>query len=120
MFDKSEDKAYSKGGIAELDLDALLRLRAHVDDCIEHQQERKRKEAVGKVRELAEECGLTAEELLRMAVPASGRKRPSKEPRYANPDDPTQTWSGLGRHPVWFREKLEAGVKPEDLLIARG
>lgn len=35
--------------------------------------------------------------------------------KYKNPDNPKQTWSGMGRKPAWFIAQLEAGKKPEGL-----
>jgi len=40
-------------------------------------------------------------------------------PKYRNPENPAQTWSGRGKHPVWFDEALKKkGVTAESLLIA--
>lgn len=39
-------------------------------------------------------------------------------PKYRNPDDASQTWSGRGKRPVWFVEALKKrGVTAESLLI---
>lgn len=35
--------------------------------------------------------------------------------KYKNPNNPKQTWSGMGRKPAWFIAHLEAGKKPEGL-----
>ncbi|WP_299681372.1 H-NS histone family protein [uncultured Roseobacter sp.] len=35
--------------------------------------------------------------------------------KYENPDNPKQTWSGMGRKPAWFIAHLEAGKKLEGL-----
>lgn len=40
-----------------------------------------------------------------------------KQPKYRNPDDEHQTWSGLGRRPDWFNKALNEGNQPEDMLI---
>ncbi|KJZ26103.1 histone-like nucleoid-structuring protein H-NS [Tritonibacter mobilis] len=48
----------------------------------------------------------------------SRRGRVPKAPaKYANPEDPTQTWSGRGRKPIWVREALEAGKSLEEFEI---
>lgn len=40
-------------------------------------------------------------------------------PKYSNPENPAQTWSGRGKHPVWFNQALKKrGVTAESLLIA--
>ena len=38
-------------------------------------------------------------------------------PKYANPQDPTMTWTGRGRKPRWVQESLESGKELDDLLI---
>lgn len=39
-------------------------------------------------------------------------------PKYRNPKDHTQTWTGRGRTPTWMAEALkERGAKKEDFLI---
>lgn len=39
------------------------------------------------------------------------------KPKYRNPADPTQQWSGRGRQPLWFAAAVKAGKKDKDLLI---
>lgn len=43
-------------------------------------------------------------------------KKPSK-PKYADPSDPTKTWTGKGRQPNWYREAIEKGIDPSQLEI---
>lgn len=37
--------------------------------------------------------------------------------RYRDPQNPFNTWSGKGRPPQWFKERLESGVAPEAMEI---
>jgi len=37
--------------------------------------------------------------------------------KYANPDDPSQTWTGRGRQPKWLVAKIKAGNKIDRFLI---
>jgi DNA-binding protein H-NS len=39
-------------------------------------------------------------------------------PKYVNPDNPAQTWSGRGRRPAWLDDALEAGHDLESLIIS--
>jgi len=77
------------------------------------------REKIGKVREkitaLAKAEGFTIEELF---GGRAGRKtrRPAK-PKFRNPADHAQTWSGRGKRPRWFSAALTAGKKEKDLLI---
>jgi DNA-binding protein H-NS len=39
-------------------------------------------------------------------------------PKYRNPEDPSQTWTGRGKRPLWFVAALKKrGVTAESLLI---
>lgn len=52
----------------------------------------------------------------------SGRERrpyPPVRPKYRNPKNPAQTWSGRGKLPRWLSPQLRAGRKLEDFLIDR-
>jgi DNA-binding protein H-NS len=39
-------------------------------------------------------------------------------PRYRNPDNPAETWSGKGKRPAWLEAALAAGKTLESLEIA--
>ncbi|MFP3384977.1 H-NS family nucleoid-associated regulatory protein [Tritonibacter sp. SIMBA_163] len=40
-----------------------------------------------------------------------------RAPRYANPEDPSQTWTGRGRKPFWLIEAVQSGVSMEELEL---
>ncbi|MDR3389297.1 MAG: H-NS histone family protein [Rudaea sp.] len=93
-----------------------------LDDLIQRAQSRKQelgKERASKVRAklatLAKAEGFAIEELF-----GGGRgkktRRPAK-PKFRNPADHSQTWSGRGKRPRWFNAALSAGKKEKDLLI---
>ncbi len=46
-----------------------------------------------------------------------GKARGKVKPKYRNPGDATQTWSGRGKRPRWFHAAIAAGKKEKDLLI---
>lgn len=46
---------------------------------------------------------------------AAGSKVP---PKYRNPADPEQTWTGRGKQPRWLAAEVAKGKKVEDFLIA--
>lgn len=45
-------------------------------------------------------------------------RRATVAPKYRNPDNPQETWSGRGRKPRWMTAALKAGKKMRDLKIA--
>ena len=63
------------------------------------------------------------EERLRKIGTASNyqgrRPYPQVLPKYQNPENHAETWSGRGRQPRWVQAQLKAGKKLEDFLIGR-
>ena len=45
------------------------------------------------------------------------RPYPPVRPKYSNPKNPAETWSGRGRLPRWLRPQLRGGRKLDDFLI---
>ncbi|WP_410315946.1 H-NS family nucleoid-associated regulatory protein [Klebsiella pneumoniae] len=45
-----------------------------------------------------------------MLVPLKSEKRPKGEPVYRDPDNPFNTWTGIGKRPAWLTAKLDAGI----------
>jgi len=56
----------------------------------------------------------TAEKTSRKVAKGPKTKAP---PKYKNPTDASQTWTGKGRQPQWFKDAMAAGQSPEALEI---
>ncbi|MFA5538555.1 MAG: H-NS histone family protein [Gemmobacter sp.] len=100
--------------LGQMSLQELKDLRTRVDKAINGYKERKRKEALAELEEKARALGFTFEELTGVPIP---RKRSPVAPKYANPANPAETWSGRGRKPRWFEAALASGKTREDLEI---
>jgi DNA-binding protein H-NS len=44
-------------------------------------------------------------------------RRRAVHPKYQNPDNPTDTWSGRGRKPKWIEDQLASGKSLDALVI---
>jgi DNA-binding protein H-NS len=66
------------------------------------------------LEELARAKGFSFAELTGSTVV---RKRAPATPKYANPADKSDTWSGRGRKPRWFEAALSNGMTAQDLSI---
>lgn len=113
----------------------IERLSARELDALIHKA-KKRKSALGKrkpaaavrrkVMALAKSEGYTIDELFggAKAAPkarkaAAPRKAAKKvAPKYRNPDNPKDTWTGRGKQPRWLAAQTSQGRKLEDFLIA--
>lgn len=51
------------------------------------------------------------------AKAAKGRSLGKVAPKYRNPANPQETWTGRGRQPRWLAGEIAAGKKVEDFLI---
>lgn len=47
------------------------------------------------------------------------RQYPAVRPKYRNPKNPAETWSGRGKLPRWLRPQLRHGRKLDDFLISQ-
>ena len=73
----------------------------------------------------AAQAGYTIEEVLGTsgAAPAAQAKKPARRrlgkvaPKYRDPENKRNTWSGRGRMPLWLVEKTRHGRSPADYLI---
>lgn len=93
----------------------LLKLRSDVDTAIAVAEKREKKEALKAAEKAAAEFGFSLSEISGGAK--GGGKKPKAAPKYKNPDNPEDTWSGRGRKPKWVHEAIAKGVDISDLEI---
>jgi DNA-binding protein H-NS len=96
-----------------MDLKEMRELRAKLDRAINSYEDRKRREALAAIEEAARVHGFNLADL----TGGKPRRTGTVAPKYANPQDPTMTWTGRGRKPRWVQDSLESGKELEDLLI---
>ncbi len=97
-----------------LSLKELKDLQSQVAKAVSSFEDRRKKEAIADLEEMARAKGFTLAELTGAPVV---RKRSPAVAKYANPADSSDTWSGRGRKPRWFVAALAAGKRPEDVAI---
>lgn len=101
-----------------IDLDAmtikeLQELISEANSTIERKQEDEKKKLLSEMRQMAEDRGFDYDEL----TGAKKKERKRAAPKYQNPDNLKQTWSGMGRQPKWIEEQLASGKSLQDLEI---
>jgi len=98
-----------------MSLKDLMELEAKVQAAISEAKDRERIELKQKIEEMASESGFSVEELfVRSRASLKGR---TVAPKYINPDNRAETWTGRGRKPKWLVAKLENGAKIEEFAI---
>jgi DNA-binding protein H-NS len=54
-----------------------------------------------------------------LSAPRERRKYPRVYPKYQNPEEPSETWSGRGKQPRWLTAALKTGHKIEEFIISK-
>ena len=101
--------------VERLSLKELLSLAVKVKRALAIARERERTEVKKQIEELARESGFTLDELFGQGRSTlKGRK---VAPKYVNPENRSETWSGRGRKPKWLVAKVKKGAKIEQFAI---
>jgi DNA-binding protein H-NS len=92
--------------LERMSTDGLRSLRVEVSQLLQQriQQEKLR----------LKEC------LKRLQTPVSGRRPyPPVPPKYRNPNQPSETWTGRGKQPRWLVDQLRSGRRIDDFRIKK-
>lgn len=89
----------------------LRTLRHKVDKEITRRRQDDMKEARRRILAIANNVGLSVDEL---AAGSIGKQARKSVPRYRNPADSSQTWAGHGRQPRWMINALANGKTLDD------
>jgi len=103
-----------------LDLEALsrkelLQLKTDVEEALKSAETRERLAALKAAEQAAAQYGFSLEEIATGSRMAS--KRTKAVPKYRNPENPEETWTGRGRKPHWIHAALTSGVDISELEI---
>lgn len=104
----------------------LEKLKADVEKSLEKAAARDLRAAKKAAEKAAAEFGFSLGDLAGGVVAPQKPKRAYKKrkptkgagiAKYHNPKDSTQTWTGKGRQPNWFKAAMAAGIDPAKLEI---
>jgi DNA-binding protein H-NS len=107
-----------KINLSELNEKQLEKLKVDIDKELVDRTRNKLAEARKAVEEAAKKHGFSLQDVI-----GGGRGRGKAAakvagaPKYRNPADGSQTWSGRGRQPEWFKAAIAAGKSPDDMAI---
>ena len=104
--------------LENLELQDLLEVQEKVADLLKARQKEEKRAMVDKIREMADKAGLEIDNVV--WADEAKRKHKSRKlypPKYYNPQNPTQTWTGLGRQPGWIKEHLAKHGNLNGLLL---
>lgn len=99
----------------------LEKLKADVEKALEKLAEKDKKAAIAAAEKAAAAHGFSLAEITGEGsiIPRKAKTGPKKPsvPKYRNPQDPDQTWTGKGRQPDWFKAAIVAGTTPDSMEI---
>lgn len=100
----------------------LEKLKANVEKALVKLAEKDKKAALAAAEKAAAAHGFSLAEITGSPAPKNGRKRKSgpkttSTPKYKNPANADQTWTGKGRQPEWFKTAIKAGTSPDAMEI---
>ncbi|MFP7569881.1 H-NS family nucleoid-associated regulatory protein [Marivita sp. S2033] len=99
--------------VNDMSKDELKKLINDAEKALKSLESRRKAEAKKAAESAAKEYGFSLDELLG-AAPKKGSKSP---PKYRNPANADQTWTGKGRKPNWLNDALADGKSLQDLAI---
>ena len=102
----------------------LEKLLADVKKALSSAQARDRRDARKAAEKAASEFGFSLSDLSESEKAGETAKRTKakapktvSKPQFANPADKTQTWTGKGRQPNWYRAEIQKGTEPETMRV---
>lgn len=106
-----------KINLSEMNDKQLEKLKADIDKELTGRTKQKLVEARKAVEEAAKKHGFSLQDVLGTKSRGKAAGKPASAPKYRNPADASQTWSGRGRQPEWFKAAIAAGKSPDDMAI---
>lgn len=103
--------------ISNLSVADLEKLKGSIDQVIASRRDSELAKLCTAIEEMVDESGFSLEEVLQRLQARPEKKRIIK-PKYRNPANPEQTWSGRGRKPHWVEEWQNSGRSLDECLIS--
>jgi DNA-binding protein H-NS len=111
----------------ESQLAKIRKAKADLDKKEKELLNRSQGKVIAKIVQLANENGITAAQIaeaLKKGKPARAKRGSKKAtatrtkvaPKYRNPANPEQTWTGRGRAPLWAQELKNSGSLDSALI----
>ncbi len=101
----------------------LEKLKTDVEKALGKVADKEKKLALAAAKKAAAAHGFSLDEITG-AAPVEKKARKTRKgpktasvPKYRNPDNADQTWTGKGRQPEWFKSAVQAGKSPDAMEI---
>jgi DNA-binding protein H-NS len=101
--------------LEKMSLPELIKLQGDLVPAIKQRQKKAKNDLRKQMENIAKQSGFTFDEIASSSK--TTRIMTKVKPKYANPQDSEQTWTGRGRKPKWVESELASGKELGDLLI---
>jgi DNA-binding protein H-NS len=98
--------------LSKLSIEELAALAREIEIEVTSRRQAEKERVLQQMRELAASIGTTPEDLFRRTGKVVEKVVAVK---YRHPDNPSLTWSGRGKRPLWVVEYLATGKTLDDL-----
>ena len=105
--------------LAAMSVNELWALHENIAAILVEKIEGEKTKLQGRLDELNRRFGVTPIVGKPLANARARRPYPKVNPKFQNPQRPSETWAGRGKKPHWFSQLLEAGRSIDDLRIER-
>ena len=108
-----------KWNLAAMSIDEMWQLHEEISQLLSVRLTSEKRELEKRLAQLRREKEMPRPENSKSSkdAPRERRKYPRVFPKYRNPHEPFETWSGRGKQPRWLTAALKAGHKIEEFLI---
>ena len=104
--------------IKELETEEITLLINELQSELKNRFEKEKENFLNTIKDKADLFGVSVEDLLIEASQSKKRKTGKVPPKYQNPDNKAETWTGRGRKPNWLVAQLDNGKQLENMLIS--
>lgn len=104
-------KDYS--ALSEEELAEMIRT---AEDVLQNKKEDRKREIIQQIKELASSIDVSVD-IIDNLKKSSTRKGVRVPPKYKNPDNASQKWSGRGMTPKWLQALLDQGHNLEEYKL---
>jgi DNA-binding protein H-NS len=110
-------KTDKKFDLDAMSTDEMWQLHVEIDRILSTRLNSEKRELEKRLARLRRENEIPQTEAPPKDTPRERRKYPRVLPKYQNPNEPFETWSGRGKQPRWLAAALKTGHSIEDFVI---
>jgi DNA-binding protein H-NS len=100
-----------------MSVDEMWELHEQIGRVLSARLTSEKRELEKRLAQLRRESEMHSASTEALSVRRERRKYPRVYPKYQNPDEPSETWSGRGKQPRWLAAALKTGHKIEEFMI---